>query len=160
MRVLVRKGEFLLKCTFSVLFWKTVMISTLLNLVFFSRILTFFSVLALLLCTCSPGNIGPAKIFEQGNIAILICDIRGYQGTVTHECWLTITITVRFNEFPEIWDSRGNKIVCLGNEQKTDWRTKPLILGIKGFRTTTTCHFFFHVFTGRWPGCKRVWRFF
>ena len=34
-------------------------------------------------------------------------------------------------------------IVSLGNEQKTDWRTKPLILGIKAIRTTTTCHFFF-----------------
>ena len=42
MRVPVRKGEFLLKCTFSVLLWKTVMISTLLNLVFFNRILIFF----------------------------------------------------------------------------------------------------------------------
>ena len=51
------------------------MISTLLNLVFFNRI--FFSVLTLLLCTCSSGNIGPGKIFEQGNIAILICDVRG-----------------------------------------------------------------------------------
>ena len=42
MSVPVRKGEFLLKCTFSVLFWKTVMISTLLNLVFFNGILIFF----------------------------------------------------------------------------------------------------------------------
>ena len=83
MRVPVRKGEFLLKCTFSVLFWKTVMISTLLS--FFQRDFNFFSVLALLLCTCSSGNIGPAKIFEQGNIAVSICDVRGYQHTVTHE---------------------------------------------------------------------------
>ena len=61
------------------------MISTLLNLVFFNGILIFFSVLALLLCTCSSGNIGPAKIFEQGNIAVSVCDVRGYQHTVTHK---------------------------------------------------------------------------
>ena len=55
--------------------WKKVMII----LFFFSTEFKFYSVLALLLCTCCPGNIGPAKIFEYGNIAIiiLICDVRG-----------------------------------------------------------------------------------
>ena len=48
-------------------------------LLFFSTEFKFYSVLALLSCTCCPGNIGPAKIFEHGNIAIiiLICDVRG-----------------------------------------------------------------------------------
>ena len=43
---------------------------------FFSTEFKSYSVLALLLCTCCLGNIGPAKIFEHDNIAILICDVR------------------------------------------------------------------------------------
>ena len=46
-------------------------------ILFFSTEFKFCSVLALLLCTCCLGNIGPAKIFERGNIAILICEVRG-----------------------------------------------------------------------------------
>ena len=143
MRVPVRKGEFLLKCTFSVLFWKTVMISTLLNLVFFNRILIFFQY-----SHCYYVHVVQEILVLPKSLSRVILQFQSVMSEATSTLLPTSDAgqpplqsgLMNFQRFEIFGETKLT--VSLGNEQKTDWRTKPLILGIKVFRTTTTCHFF------------------
>ena len=116
------------------------MISTLLNLVFFNRILIFFQC-----CYCYYVHVVLEilvlpKSLSRVTLHVMSEAISTLLPTSVDERPLLQSGLMNFYRF-EILGER-KLIVSLGNEQKTDWRTKPLILGIKGFRTTTTCHFF------------------
>ena len=119
------------------------MISTLLNLVFFNRILIFFQY-----SHCYYVHVVQEILVLPKSLSRVILQFQSVMSEATSTLLPTSDAgqpplqsgLMNFQRFEILGETK--LIVSLGNEQKTDWRTKPLILGIKGFRTTTTCHFF------------------
>ena len=119
------------------------MISTLLNLVFFNGILIFFQY-----SHCYYVHVVQEILVLPKSLSRVILQFQSVMSEATSTLLPTSDAgqpllqsgLMNFQRFEILGETK--LIVSLGNEQKTDWRTKPLILGIKAFRTTTTCHFF------------------
>ena len=119
------------------------MISTLLNLVFFNGILIFFH-----FSHCYYVHVVQEILVLPKSLSRVILQFQSVMSEATSTLLSTSDAgqpplqsgLMNFQRFEILGETK--LIVSLGNEQKTDWRTKPLILGIKAFRTTTTCHFF------------------